>query len=718
MAKDKHVYEYEVDLSSDTAPARVLRMVRPGSRVLEIGAGPGSITRHLSGTLGCSTVALEVDPSAIDILRNHGIKVHPLDLNDQGWSAFIRAEEGLFDHVIAADVLEHVYNPWSVLDGMTSLLAPGGTVILSLPHVGHAAVAACLLDEDFDYRPWGLLDRTHIRFFGVKNVQSLINGAGLAIERAEFVVRTPAMTEFVARWNRMPETVQSALQKNRYSHVLQVVTSSRRADTADTGLDLMCLRPEPPSAEAEQYWTTVMAAQAEPASVDRRSTFAAAPPGQTLPMPVSETPPALAVAPRDAGPFGGVGDKVRLVAYYLPQFHPFPENDEWWGKGFTEWTNVTKAAPLFVGHYQPHLPADLGFYDLRLDEVRRSQIAMAKAHGIDAFCYHYYWFSGKRLMEGPLDAMLGDPASDMPFCLCWANENWTRRWDGRDEEVLIAQKYAPTDPLDSIKSLEPYLRDPRYIEHDGKKVIVVYRPQKLPDSAAWMAEWREYARTAGLGELHLVSALTHGNWTYRANGFDGGVEFPPHNITGQQVNRVFSGLGFHDHFAGIPVDYRDVAEFYLDRDRSAESDVFRCVYPSWDNTARRHADALVTLNATPANYEYWLHRAIVETRREFPDRERLLFINAWNEWAEGCHLEPDRKYGHAFLESTLRARQGSDLRDWTDTGMPDECNAEAQAEAARRSSRFAPRPPAKKKTLARSAVHGIRDVLRVVKGKR
>ncbi len=703
MTEFKHVYEYEVDLSSDTAPARVLRMVRPGSRVLEIGAGTGSITRHLRGTLGCSTVALEVDPSAIEALRAHDIKVHALDLNDPGWAEVIRAQEGLFDHVIAADVLEHVYNPWSVIEGMASLLAADGTVILSLPHVGHAAVAACLLDEDFDYRPWGLLDRRHIRFFGVKNVQSLINGAGLAIEHAEFVVRTPAMTEFVSRWHRMPAAVQKALQQNAYANVLQIVTSSRRAIDQETGLDLLTLRPEQPPPEVESYWMSVMATQADDAQEDTRSTF-----------------PCLAADydACDAASAHVFGDNIRLVAFYLPQFHPFPENDLWWGKGFTEWTNVTKAEPLFVGHYQPHLPADLGFYDLRVPEVRRSQIALAKAHGIDAFCYHYYWFSGKRLMERPLDDMLADPASDMPFCLCWANENWTRRWDGWDDDILIAQNYSESDPLESIMSLEPFLRDPRYIEHEGKKLILVYCPQRLPDSAAWMAVWRDYARTAGLGDLHLVSALTHGSWSYRANGFDGGVEFPPHNITGQQFSPVQPGLGFFDDFKGACVDYHSVAEFYLGRDRSDEPDVFRTVYPSWDNTARRSANALVTLNATPANYEYWLHRTIVETRREFPDRERLVFINAWNEWAEGCHLEPDRKHGHAFLEATLRARQGSDLRDWTDTGVPPESNAEAQADVVKRLSRFAAPPPSRRRTLARSAVHGIRDVLRVVKGKR
>ena len=410
------------------------------------------------------------------------------------------------------------------------------------------------------------------------------------------------------------------------------------------------------------------------------------------------------------------GRKIRLVAYYLPQFHPFPENDQWWGKGFTEWTNVTKAEPMFVGHYQPHLPADLGFYDLRVPAVRHQQIEMAKTHGIDAFCYHFYWFSGKRLMERPLDDMLADPNSDMPFCLCWANENWTRRWDASENEILIAQRYLSEDPINSIKALEPYLRDPRYLTHQGKKLIVVYCPQHLPDSAAWMEIWRSYARASGLGELHVVCALTHGNWSYKDYGFDGGVEFPPHNVHNLSTSTV-SQLGFHERFKGLCLDYNDLADFYLERERGEETDVFRCVYPSWDNTARRKSLALITLNATPENYEYWLHRAIEETERDFPNKDRLVFINAWNEWAEGCHLEPDRKFGYGYLKATARAKRGSGLRDWPHKGLPLECGPVAQKGAVQRAQAMLVIRP-KRDTRMRRSVHLLRDILRIIRGRR
>lgn len=344
----------------------------------------------------------------------------------------------------------------------------------------------------------------------------------------------------------------------------------------------------------------------------------------------------------------------RLIAFYLTQFHPIPENDAWWGKGFTEWTNVTKARPLFEGHYQPHLPTDFGFYDLRVRETRRDQIQAAKQYGIDGFCYHYYWFSGKRLLNAPLDDMLADPQSDMPFCLCWANENWTRRWDAAEHQVLIAQRYLPEDDLEFIKSLRPFFEDSRYVRVEGKPLLIVYRPQHLPNAHRTAIAWREYCRSVGLGEIHICAALTHGNTDYAQFGFDSGVEFPPHNL---QCNNQSARLAFHEPFSGYAVDYAEVARAYLERDYE-HTNVFRGVFPAWDNTARTGSRAVVVLGSSPENYEYWLTQTINKTRQDFPDGDRLVFINAWNEWAEGCHLEPDRKYGHRFLEATLTARRG------------------------------------------------------------
>lgn len=361
------------------------------------------------------------------------------------------------------------------------------------------------------------------------------------------------------------------------------------------------------------------------------------------------------------------GAEPRLIAFFLTQFHPTEENDAWWGMGFTEWTNVTKATPLFGDHYQPHLPTDLGFYDLRLKETRLAQIALAKQYGIDGFCYYYYWFSGKRILNKPLDAMLADPEHDMPFCLCWANENWTRRWDAADHEVLIAQRYLPDDDLNFIRELEPYFRDPRYIRHEGAPLLIVYRPQHLPDARKSVKIWRDYCNERGIGRIHVVAALTRGNEDYEQFGFDGGVEFPPHNLRSSNVNDV---IEFDAPFYGNAMEYQAIAQSYLDREY-AQGDVFRTVFPSWDNTARTQSRALVVLNGTPGNYEYWLDQTIRKTKERFPGQQRFVFINAWNEWAEGCHLEPDRRFGRGFLEATRQAKAGNTrLSEFPDTALP------------------------------------------------
>jgi lipopolysaccharide biosynthesis protein len=343
----------------------------------------------------------------------------------------------------------------------------------------------------------------------------------------------------------------------------------------------------------------------------------------------------------------------RLIAFYLTQFHPTPENDLWWGKGFTEWTNVTKAVPLFEGHLQPHLPGDLGFYDLRVRETRRDQIRMAKQYGVDGFCYHYYWFSGKRILNVPLDDMLADPESDMPFCLCWANENWTRRWDAADDQILIAQKYLPDDDLNFIKSIVPFFKEKRYIRLDGKPFLIVYRPQHLPDANKTVEIWRDYCRSIGIGEIHVCAALIRGNEDYAQFGFDSGVEFPPHNLKSANIN---DQVNFHAHFFGNVLQYANIAQSYLDRTYGA-AHVFKTVFPAWDNTARAKERALVVVNGVPENYEYWLSTTI-DIVRQSGRHDELIFINAWNEWAEGCHLEPDRWFGHEFLQATLNAKNG------------------------------------------------------------
>jgi len=343
---------------------------------------------------------------------------------------------------------------------------------------------------------------------------------------------------------------------------------------------------------------------------------------------------------------------IKAIAYYLPQFHPIPENDRWWGKGFTEWTNVSRGRPFFPGHHQPQLPADLGFYDLRLPEVRADQATLARAYGIHGFCYYYYWFNGRRLLERPLDDVLRTGQPDFPFCVCWANENWTRRWDGAEHEILMQQVHSPESDRRFIEDVLPILRDPRYIRVRGAPILLVYRAGILPEPHRTTEIWRKVARESGVPELHLCAVQSFGLENPTALGFDSAVEFPPHGFAPTRINHAVEGLS--SDFRGWVYDYAEAVRLSLQKAPTTYRR-FRGVMTSWDNTARRGADGHIYRDATPAAYEGWLRAVIAETEAAHPPDEQLVFINAWNEWAEGAHLEPDQRYGHAWLEATARA---------------------------------------------------------------
>ena len=363
-------------------------------------------------------------------------------------------------------------------------------------------------------------------------------------------------------------------------------------------------------------------------------------------------------------------ESVRLLAFYLPQFHPIPENDRWWGRGFTEWTHVVKAKSLFRGHYQPHLPADLGFYDLRVPEVRDAQAELAQQYGISGFCYYHYWFNGKRLLNRPFDEVLRSGRPDFPFCLCWANENWTRRWDGRDHEILIRQDYSLEDDRAHIRHLLGAFADDRYIRVHGKPLFLVYRTELLPTPKRTAEVWREAARSAGLGDLYLVrvESLVK-DVDPRSIGFDAAVEFAPDwrdlpmpKLHRQQWNllaRIYNQLrklrllpqAYFDHH----VRSYDVLVARMLAKRARPYRWFRCVTPSWDNSSRRVSDATIFRDSRPEIYESWLRAVIHTTVNTLEGEERLVFVNAWNEWGEGNHLEPDQRWGRAYLEATFRS---------------------------------------------------------------
>ncbi|PPD16075.1 MAG: lipopolysaccharide biosynthesis protein [Methylobacterium sp.] len=349
--------------------------------------------------------------------------------------------------------------------------------------------------------------------------------------------------------------------------------------------------------------------------------------------------------------------RAKVLAYYLPQFHAIPENDRWWGKGFTEWSNLARGMPRFKGHYQPRIPRDLGFYCLDDIETMRRQVAMARSGGIHGFVFYYYWFNRQRLLERPVEAFLRHDDIDMPFCLMWANENWTRRWDGMEKEVLIAQDYRRADNAALVDDFARHFDDRRYIRIQGRPLLMVYRASLIPDTPDMVAEWRQLFRERHDEDPIFVMAQSFDSIDPRPLGFDGAIEFPPHKLTVglQRINDSLDLLD--DSFNGSVYDYDAVVKRALGEPPSPYP-LIRTAVPSWDNDARRQGTGLALAHSTPEKYGRWLS-ALVERAQSQPFfGEPIVCVNAWNEWCEGAYLEPDQHFGAAYLNATAGAVAG------------------------------------------------------------
>lgn len=345
-------------------------------------------------------------------------------------------------------------------------------------------------------------------------------------------------------------------------------------------------------------------------------------------------------------------NSARVIAFYLPQFHPIPENDEWWGKGFTEWTNATKAKPLFSGHYQPHVPADLGFYDLRVSETRAAQAEMARAYGIEAFCYYHYWFGGKRLLERPFNEVLASGQPDFPFCLCWANATWSGIWHGNPERILVEQTYpGPQDYEAHFRELLHAFRDARYLKVDGKPVFIIYKPKDVPNVQQVVQLFRQMSEMAGLPGIYLVGVSHSDGWDPKPNGFDAAVVQNLPGLTGQvpwryPLLKLRSKMG--GHRLSI-YQYKDLLDSFVP-ERTQKLEYLPCLIPSWDNTPRSGMNGLVMEDSTPELFRHSVRQALKNVSAK-PPEHRLVFLKSWNEWAEGNHMEPDLRFGHGYLEA-------------------------------------------------------------------
>lgn len=355
--------------------------------------------------------------------------------------------------------------------------------------------------------------------------------------------------------------------------------------------------------------------------------------------------------------------KPRLIAYYLPQFHPIQENDEWWGKGFTEWTNVAKAKPLFKGHYQPHIPADLGFYDLRVEEVREEQALLAKEAGVEGFCYWYLWSEGKRLLERPLNEMISSGKPDLPFCLGWDNETWTGVWHNAPDRILREQVYPGSeDNIQHFNSVMlPAFSDSRYIKIDGSPLLVVFRPADLPQGTP--EHFRSMTIDAGFPGLFMLGVAKDEReaMVIKQNGFNGftisrtngrGKKLPWFrqvmlNIFGEKKASSLFRKYFKKPFHVFESKYLLP---YIDADKNLPIEFFPAVMPNWDNTPRAGLFGHVFNNPSPELFKEHLHQAI-ERVSDYAPEHKIIIVKSWNEWAEGNYLEPDLKYGHSFLDA-------------------------------------------------------------------
>ncbi len=352
---------------------------------------------------------------------------------------------------------------------------------------------------------------------------------------------------------------------------------------------------------------------------------------------------------------------AKVLAYYLPQFHPIAENDAFWGKGFTEWRNVGRWLPRFEGHIQPRVPLDLGYYDLEFGETYRRQTEMARNAGVHAFCFYYYWFNRKRVLEKPIERMLADPSLDFPFVLMWANENWTRTWDGMESDVLLKQDYAPEDDEALVEDLARHMKDPRYMRVDGRPLFLIYRPGAVPEGKTRFETWREIFRTQhGLDPL-LMQAQSFGQHDPRPFGLDGAIEFPPHKIGETMKDKRHEVKMLDRNFNGLVYRYDDAVEI-ASREPDPAFPLIRCAFPSWDNESRRPGRGHAFWDHSPAKFEKWMRANIAFARRNRILREPIVAVNAWNEWAEAAYLEPDTHAGFAYLNALARAVYGQDRK--------------------------------------------------------
>lgn len=685
--------KYQQDISildSNTSHVQIISRIEESSVVLDVGCACGDLGEYIVNNKNCNVYGIEYNIDSINIALSKKVYTEIVQIDLNKFNGLEKKFHNFFDVIVFGDVLEHLNNPSNILNKFLVSLKKHGKIIISLPNIAHGSIVRQLLLNNFEYMQYGILDSTHVKFFTSKSISSMLAENNLKINTSSKIIYNLNGLHD-DKYNALPRSVFEFISKNFYSYVFQYVFDVILDYEDYYKINKHNLKELESFSDKEKLlikkydWTIKNNSNFR---IVKTKTFIK----KIFPKKYIDCAKKLknfykkiitkiiflyslkrfyiytkniltTSYEKKSNDFIDIAvsgyqpssKTPRLITFYLPQFHPFPENDEWWGKGFTEWTNVTRAVPQFVGHYQPHLPIDLGFYDLRIPEVMERQIEIAKIYGIYGFCFHYYWFSGKRLMEKPLFDFLNNKELQINFCLCWANEPWSRRWDGSENELLIKQEIKEEDDELFFNDILPFLRDSRYIKIKNSPVIIIYRPHffKKNRIIKFIKNLRESAKKQGFDDLYMIMALTHNfdgdpvDW-----GFNAGVEFPPH-LCGK-IKRCNNVKLVSSNFNGNIFDMKDIVKMdksYNDKNCT----IFKTVFPSWDNTARLGNRALIFNNQNPKLYREWLYKSLIYTKVSNNEDEQYVFINAWNEWAEGAHLEPDRRYGYAYLDETLNA---------------------------------------------------------------
>lgn len=714
--KDRSKIYQTLITSANDARYIAMKYIEPNKKILDVGCACGDFAVALKAKKPAELWGMEYNQGSIDIAKQTKAfeDIYNVDLDNFDAKHF-KQLFGFFDYIIFGDVLEHILYPQKTLDKFKLFLKSNGLFLLSIPNIAHASIKAGIISDEFTYTPCGLLDETHLRFFTKKTIPSFLSSINLEIVRNEFTFQDKLGCQPTNPYTSLPLQIKRYIFEDYHSYVLQYVMKVKKSnlsypksliknekmlninelnapkglielrnnDLAEIGnindytehLELILDKKDHeiqlmksskfwklrtlyaglrdtakhPGSISKKLWKQNLSTNQQNKNLEKQDLRISDYLTNIFDNNLNRKKMFIDISKE---PFHKNSD-IKALAFYLPQFHPIDLNDKFYGKGFTEWTNVTSAIPQFTGHYQPQLPYDVGFYDLRNEETIKRQVELARLYGIYGFCFYYYWFSGKKLLETPINNFLKNKSIDFPFCLCWANENWSKLWDAGDNELLMKQMLQTEDDEKFMHDILPFFKDKRYIKIDSKPVLIVYRPHLFDKNRAkaLFINFRKIAKNNGLPDLYIIAANSHGfsdnpnDW-----GLDAIVEFPPHGVTNKAS--IINPEGYkNSKFKGHLFDMKS----YIEKRKyiyKTDYKLFKTIFPGWDNTARKAYSGANIFEMNPALYKKWLRGIISYTKKNNSKNEQYIFINAWNEWAEGAHLEPDTRYGYAYLQAT------------------------------------------------------------------